>query len=50
MTWIVAPVAASLLIAKLKDGCTKEVGKYDPEFVLQRINGLIDQEAKLLLE
>ena len=47
---VVSGIAASLLVAKLKDGCTKEPEKYEPKFVSRRINGLINQEAKLLLE
>ena len=47
---VVSGIAASLLVAKLKDGCTSEPEKYEPEFVSHRINGLIHKEANLLLE
>ena len=47
---VVSGIAASLLVAKLKNRCTDAPENYDPEFVSSRINGLIHQETKLLLE
>ena len=47
---VVSGLAASLLVAKLKNRCTDAPENYDPEFVSSRINGLIHQETKLLLE
>ncbi|MDA8578968.1 hypothetical protein N9L08_08565 [Rhodobacteraceae bacterium] len=47
---VVSGIAASLLVAKLKNRCTDAPENYDPEFVSSRINGLIHQETMLLLE
>jgi hypothetical protein len=47
---VVSGIAASLIVAKLKNRCTDAPENCDPEFVSSRINCLIHQETMLLLE